>query len=779
MPDRGGRRRGAGGGRARGDGAGARALDGCTGPAGGFRMLLLVGEAGTGKSRLAASFASDHADTVVVLSARAHRLGATSPFGVWAEALDRELAARSRPEVDRLCADVRADLAGLLRALPQDPGRPGPARPVDGFATLVRALARERPVVFVVDDLPLADASSLTALHGLARRCDDVPVLVVGTARPDELAERLDAVRMLVDLEQDGVARRIEVGPLDVPAVRDLAAGVLGRPAPEPLVEWLSSRARGNPLDTLDLLDGLVEEGADLSRPALRRLPDSLADRVALRLSGLDAAALEVVEMLAVIGRRAELRSVVALSGRSPVELVGVLERLVRARLVTEDDDGPELTVEITHPLVADAVYARMGLARRKWQHREAARVLRTLGRDGEAARHFVRSADPGDDEAVVALRESIHAAEERGAFREALTMLGELVTLLPAGDTRWADVVDALRWDAQWVVDHRADSHAALGVPALRAMDAALSGLDDPARQAPVKLRLASFVGWGDGTLAEAQQVCREAVTLFERAGDRRGALLAEHELAWLRGFSGDIALLASEARRVHDEAGDDEVVRSRAIRTVGLMALFRGRPQEAREAFTRTAAGAGEDPHRQLLGVGGLAMTAVLDGDGAAAGAFLGWLRHGGFAGAADYLAIGSWWSGDLVAPGTPGRRPTAACSGTTSPRCAPRRPGPRCGWRWWRPALRCTPPGRCPRRSPRRTPTSGASRSRCRWPRSSTGSTGTGRPPSSGTRRCCTCSPPRHGPAGCASVRSRSRRPPRSCCRRPARRWRTRSA
>ena len=104
---------------------------------------------------------------------------------------------------------------------------------------------------------------------------------------------------------------------------------------------------------------------------------------------------------------------------------------------------------------------------------------------------------------------------------------------LLPDGDRRWLDVVDALYWEATWAVDHRADSHFALGVPALRRWTRALAGLDDPGRRAPVKLRLANFLAWGDGTLAEAQEVCRAAAALFERAGDRRGALLAAHELA------------------------------------------------------------------------------------------------------------------------------------------------------------------------------------------------------------------------------------------------------
>ncbi|MGQ0575416.1 MAG: ATP-binding protein [Pseudonocardia sp.] len=639
------------------------ALDGAA--AGRFRCVLLVGEAGVGKSRLAAGFAARHAHRCTVLTARAHSLGVTSAFGVWAEALDRELRGRPPSQVRALCG--RGDeLAALLRSVAALTGVPAtePHRGqlLDALAALVRAMAAQRPLIVVADDLHLADPSSWAALHHLAHDCADSPVLVVGTMRQIEAAERPDALEALLRLEQDGVLRRRKVAPLDADGLRALAAATLGGPPQDALVGWLADRTRGNPLDALDLLGALVEEGADLARPALRRLPESLADRVALRLATVDARAVEVVELLAVIGRRAELRSLVALSGRPPAELADALDRLRRARLVA-DDDG---VVEITHPLVADAVYERIGGTRRRLLHREAGRVLRALGRGAEAAGHYARAAEPGDDEAVTVLREAVHAAEQAGAFAEALTLLDGLVRLLPPGDPRWRDVVDALAWDAQWVLDHRADNHAALGVPALRAMDAALARLDDPAgpthpgpppsalpspaMRAAVKLRLASFLGWGDGTLAEAQQVCQDAIELFARAGDRRGALLAEHELAWLRGAAGDLVVAENGARAVADAAAGDTVVRSRAVRTLGLMAMLRGRPADAEAAFAETAATAGGNRHRELMAAGGLAMAAALAGQVARGRAVLDRIPATDQRLLADYVAWLRWWAGDV---------------------------------------------------------------------------------------------------------------------------------
>ncbi len=121
-----------------------------------------------------------------------------------------------------------------------------------------------------------------------------------------------------------------------------------------------------------------------------------MADLVSNRLAHLDASAVSLLEVLAVLGRRAELRSLVAVSDRAPDELAETLEQLVRSRLVSEEERGLELVYEISHPLVQDAIYEGIGAARRRRLHRQLGQALVTVGRLGEAAPHFVRSAEPG-----------------------------------------------------------------------------------------------------------------------------------------------------------------------------------------------------------------------------------------------------------------------------------------------------------------------------------------------------------------------------------------------
>jgi DNA-binding CsgD family transcriptional regulator len=595
--------------------------------AGEFRSVLLIGDGGVGKTRLAQELAARHGGGVVTLSARAYPLGATTAFGVWTEALERHLRGLDRDEVERVTFGAADDLAGLLRSVRAVGGpragagdEPPRSRLLEAFAVVLSNLARDGPVVMLLDDLHLADASSLELLHYLAHGCAGEPILVLATARPVELADRREAAAVVSRLEQDELLRRLVLEPLDTGALAGLTEAVTGARATPVLVEWVERRTRGNPLYTIGLLRALVEEGADLSAPVLRRIPEGLAERVVSRFRELDETAQRTIELLAVLGRRVDSRTLVGLSTDTPDDLVDTLDRLTQMQGITAEERGHELTYEITHPLVAEAVYQGIGAGRRRRLHRDVARRLLAAGRLAEAAPHFVASADPGDDEAVGVLREAVRAAEDAESYQEALTILNSLVDLLPAGDPRWAEVVDALSWEAQWVVNHRADTHAVVGIPALRAMDHALAAVDDPTRRAVVKLRLATFLGWGTGELDEARRVCREAQQLFDDAADRRGALLARHELAWIDFLSGNATGLEEGARHVVDEAeaiGDD-MVRSRALSSLVGAMVTRCRLREVEAPLQEIlAAGRAEgNPHRQYMALYYAGITAAVQG-------------------------------------------------------------------------------------------------------------------------------------------------------------------
>jgi len=572
--------------------------------AGELRCVLVSGDPGVGKTRLAAELLDRHAAEVTGLTVRAYPLAATTAFGLWAEALEPFFRGVDADEVFRLCGGFVDDLGSLLHSVAAArgtvPGRDPPRlRLLEGLLRVLDNLARDAPLVVVLDDVHLADASSWEALRYVARHLSEARLLLLATARPSELAGQDLAAQVLFELDQDGVLTQLDLVPLARQGVHQLAEVLLGRRPPAALVDWLVERSCGNALFAIGLLRALLEEDADLTSPRLERLPESLTQRVVGRTKLLDDPQRSTLELLAVLGRQIEFNNLVRLSGQPAEQLGRILAALVAARAVVEEERGRELTYEIHHPLVRDAIYQAIGGARRRVLHRQLARDLLQVDRLTEAAPHFARSAEVGDPEAIETLLDAMRQAEQREAYHEALELLSALVELLPPGNEHWLQVLEAMSTGAEWVVDHRADAHGLTTIKAMRAIDALLEDSPDAARRAAVKFRLANFLAWGTGQLEEAHRVCLQARQLFAEAGDHRSTLLAARELAWIRGLQGDLASMAVDGRSVVEaaEAAGERFVVMQGLMTIGYAAVFLGRFDEVEAVLRRAMTIARED--------------------------------------------------------------------------------------------------------------------------------------------------------------------------------------
>jgi DNA-binding CsgD family transcriptional regulator len=568
--------------------------------AGEFRVVLLLADPGIGKTHLAREFLARNRRKTISLSARAFPLGASASFGVWSEAFEHHLRGLPAEDVTALCGGYLDDLAALLHSVAavrgSAPAREPPrVRLLQGLAAALSNLAAEAPVTALLDDAHVADASSWEALSYLAHTLTQSRVLVLVAARPTELADNAEAMLAVHGLEQEAVLRRLRLNQLDDDALGDLAAGMLGYRPPPQLVAWLQERTRGNALFARGLLEALLDEGADLASPMLRRLPEDLAERVEARLRALDEPSVATLQSLAIVSRRIEIRELAAVTSLSSERLAAVLEQLVRSQFVTEVQHGRDLSYELAHPLLQEAIYQRISEVRRRALHRLAGRALLAAARLGEAAPHFARSAEVGDDEAIRTLCDAVRQAEERGAYHEALMILDTLVELVPVGDERWLDVLEALSLQAEWVVDHRADSNARLGIKAMRAIEGVLSDSVDPAARAMVKFRLANFLAWGVADLDAAERVCEEARSLFDEAGVRSGAILAENESGWIHGLRNEYPAMQAVAERVvaAAEAAGDPFATIQGLTVLAQASFFRGRFAEA------------EGPHRRSIAI------------------------------------------------------------------------------------------------------------------------------------------------------------------------------
>ncbi|HKE97642.1 MAG TPA: AAA family ATPase [Actinomycetes bacterium] len=389
------------------------------------RTVLLAGEAGIGKSRLArelAAHAASQGATVLAGHCDEQPAAAYLPFR---EALGRHLAAWP---ADRLHALVGPHGGELTRFWPELASRlpdlPAPTRErpdtehyllfeaVTGL--LERVAAGSGPVLLAVDDLHLADEPSLLLLRHLARASRRARLLVV-TCRDDE-ALRPEVTAALDDLVRAPGAEHVALGGLDPGDAAALTEAAVDRPldaAGTALSQVLHARTGGNPFILGQLLRHLDETGAldagDLAAaaagPAADGVPESLRWVVQRRLARLGEPVGHVLAVAAVVGQRTDLALLARVVDVGFDDLHAALDEAVRAKLL-EEQPGVPGRYAFRHAIVRDLLYADLPAARRGLLHHRAGTALEGLAgaaeRPGQLADHFALGTRRGDAERAV-----------------------------------------------------------------------------------------------------------------------------------------------------------------------------------------------------------------------------------------------------------------------------------------------------------------------------------------------------------------------------------------
>jgi DNA-binding NarL/FixJ family response regulator/tetratricopeptide (TPR) repeat protein len=335
--------------------------------------LLIGGEAGVGKSRLADEFGSRaRAAGVRVLAGECLELGADglpfAPFTAMLRDLVRELGP---DQVTALLpgGGTTRELARLLPELGQRGSLPGPpadgadstgpvdsasrdsawearARLFEEFLTLLERLADVTPLVVVVEDAHWADRSSrdlLAFLIGYQRALRQV--LIVVTFRSDELHRTHPLRPLLAELGRIDWVERMELPRLTLAEAGELAAAILGRPLAPELADRLFQRAEGNPLFTEELLccdGGLAGE-----------IPGSLADLLLTAIQRLPEETQEVLRV-ASAGNGATSHPLLAkITGLADADLTRALRPAVTANVLVTTSDG----YAFRHALIREAVH--------------------------------------------------------------------------------------------------------------------------------------------------------------------------------------------------------------------------------------------------------------------------------------------------------------------------------------------------------------------------------------------------------------------------------------
>ncbi len=223
----------------------------------GGRVVLLRGEAGIGKSRLLREFIGQMIPSGVrILVGRCHETEQILPLHAWIDALRGDDTVLDAGVRDRLGAAASAQLVRVFPELGQSGDRPVTAPDqyallFDALAQLILELTSERPTVFILEDLHWCDGLSARFLAFLGRRIHRLPVLVVGSMRPEELVDAPVLAQSLRELRADGLLDEISLDALSQAASAALIQALMpsGRRGPQSADAareiWASSE--GNP----------------------------------------------------------------------------------------------------------------------------------------------------------------------------------------------------------------------------------------------------------------------------------------------------------------------------------------------------------------------------------------------------------------------------------------------------------------------------------------------------------------------------------------------------
>ncbi len=597
--------------------------------------VLVLGEAGVGKSRLVAEARGCARENgLIVLCGRA---------------VQSERPTALRPVAEAVLSGVRG--GGLPDHPDLDPYRPTLARLVpqwgagdvaadpsliqlgEAVLRLARVLGRRRGCLLVLEDLHWADPETLAVTEFLADNLGAEPTLLLATLRPEEDRH---AVRLAHTLRVRDAATVLDLNRLDRSQVIAMVRACLGdEPAPPEVDAFVAARAEGVPLFIEELLTGLATTGALfrdgggwVARSRLTpRVPLTFRETVTRRLTALPGDARRVMEAASVIGRRFDWALLAAATGLADDEVLAALRAAIDAQLVVGEPDG----FRFRHALTRDAVLAEMLPPERARLAATAADALEAAHPellDGacELAAELREHAGQADL-ATELLHISARRALARGALitaegtlrraRESATdeqrialdeSLVEVLALAGRTDETFAAgarVLASLYGDvARAARTHLRLARAAVTAGRWQQAEVHLKAADQPGVD-PAVDALRAQVAIGEGRIADAVALGHRAVATAEQAGQYEAACEALEVLgraARLRDLT-EAEAAFERAYRIADAQGL-VVWRIRALHELGTIDLHDCRGGD-RLAAARQAA----------LAAGALATAAVVD--------------------------------------------------------------------------------------------------------------------------------------------------------------------
>jgi eukaryotic-like serine/threonine-protein kinase len=425
------------------------AVDGAL--AGRGSLQLLVGEPGIGKTRAAEELATyARVSGARVYWGRCREDEGAPAYWPWVQAI-RSYARDADPvalawQLGGGAAEVAQLIPEVAEKLDIEPGDGSDSeearfRLFDSVTSLLLAVARDRPLVIVIDDLHWADEPSLLLLRFAVRELASSGLLILGTYRDVELGRHHPLARVLGEISAIEGSGRIPLRGLGIGAVERYIEMTSGAPSPPGLAQAVQEQTDGNPFFVGEVVRLLASEGRLTGAGSVSdlQIPQGVREVVGRRLDRLSEGTNNALRVAAVIGREFDEELVVRVADLSPEQLMTAANEAIAERLVTDLGDGRH---SFSHALVRDTLYEELSPPKRSALHERAGLAIEEIcGGDveerlGELAHHFLAAAPRGD------LAKAIDYAQRAGvqdmeqlAYEDAVDVYGRALEVLDLMD--------------------------------------------------------------------------------------------------------------------------------------------------------------------------------------------------------------------------------------------------------------------------------------------------------------------------------------------------------
>ena len=417
-------------------------------------LVLITGEAGIGKTRLAEElFEWAKRQGMACVRTRAYAAEGQLSYAPITEWLR---SAALRAELPRLDAVWRSELARLLpELLSQDPELPSPTPLTENwqrqrfFEALARGiLVSHAPLLLLIDDLQWCDQETLAWLRYLLRFEVDAKLLVVGTARSEEMKTSSALIGLVRALQSAGQLHEVALAPLDAAEVASLAGRIGNRELDLAETMDLFRETEGNPLFVVEMMRAGLGTGA--RQPVQWReftpsaqhtlapssLPPKLHAIIVGRLDQLSNTAREVIGVAATIGSAFTHDVLAHACGKDEEAVVDALEELWQRRIIRAQGAN---AYDFSHDKLRDVAYSEISPIQQRRLHRRVAQALEEIHAAnlypdavcGQVAVHYEQAGLA--EQAIPHYQQAAAVARRMLAYEEAIGHLNRGLALLAA----------------------------------------------------------------------------------------------------------------------------------------------------------------------------------------------------------------------------------------------------------------------------------------------------------------------------------------------------------